>query len=675
MARKTTPPKAVKKPKPITPEASKEEQIPRLEVEGVDSTELVEQLNTWIGGSDSHWKGKDYKLDKVDKENEKLYLGRQVSDDDDGSDENLSLDNRIFSSIRTIVPYVTKRITQPEVYPSSNSDAAKKFAEDFEKVLHKKAELEKLKPKIKFALEDAIIRRRGYLKPRYDAATGNFCKIEYVPAESIIIDHNAKPYEEPRYFRQPLKKSVDDLLAMFPGMAKEIKSAFKIDQNSPRTKYTELHTINEDWAFMPIEGKMELLVCWNYNKQPLGVIKDPNWRDDLPNFLPHHMMPLIFLNVLNDGRSHIDKTSYVEQAKYSQMTIDKRGRQISKNAGLGSVGMPVVDVEAISDEQSQYLQYEEDTVLVLEVPEGKTIHDVFDKWQASPLSSEVYQDKEAAIEAVNNAFGASTINQGGESDNKTLGQDVLLRDQSQGRQQDIVDAIDNAMERLYLFIAQFMLVYGNEEELFKLVGENGQFDYIIMNTESLDTNAEIQVKSGTSMPIDNAQRRATADAASQRAMIDPLTYWEIMDEPNAEKYAKRVVEFTADPMALIKDADEQVFDRDAYVDIQIVKSGGQPPYREELPKQYFDYLNKFALSGATAPENPNLDQATKEALVAFINQQLVRGQQMLGIAETQLPTPEDVNAYNEQTDAANQQAAEAAKTSADQTKPQGVPVV
>jgi hypothetical protein len=90
-------------------------------------------------------------------------------------------------------------------------------------------------------------------------------------------------------------------------------------------------------------------------------------------------------------------------------------------------------------------------------------------------------------------------------------------------------------------MAQFLLVYGEEEELFRAVGENSEFDYIIMRSDDLDTNAEIRVKSGTSMPVDNPQRRATADKAASQLMIDPLTYWEIMDQPNAEKYAKRVM--------------------------------------------------------------------------------------------------------------------------------------
>lgn len=629
-----------------------------------DATQLVEMLDRRVNESKSHWDN-EFKLEKKTKKNEKAYLGvRAVTED---GEEEQSPDNRIFSSVRTIVPYVTSRITEPVVFPSSNSEASKRFAEDLEKALFIHADNEKLKAKVKFALEDAIIRRRGYLKPRYDAVTGNFCSIDYVPCESIVVDHKAKPYEEPRYFRHYLEKSVEDLLTMFPDMKAQIYEAFGCDENTPRAKLQEEYTINEDWTFVPDEEEgLDLIVCWNYKQMPLGAIKDPNWRYGQDNFLKHHMMPLVFFNVLSDGRTLIDKTSFVEQADTPQKTVDERSDQISKNAGLGNVGMPVVDSAAISDEQSQYLTYEEDTALVLDTGNsGKTINDVFTTWKANNLSPDVYKDKGDSIRAVDDAFGVNSITRGNESDNKTAAQDVLLRDQSFGRQQEIVDAIDNAMARLYPLVAQFLLVYGGqpddtggESELFEYTGENSEFDYVMINTEELDTKVKVRIKSGTSMPIDRPQRRATADKAAERGMIDPLTYWEIMDEANAQKYAKRLMEYKADPFAYLKETNDDVFNRDAFVDIQIIKQGGTPPFREDLPKDYFDYLNKYILSGNL--EAPDMDMAVKQTLSQFIDTQLARGQQMLGMAETQLPTKDEVNAANQQTDQLNQQDQDAA---------------
>lgn len=646
--------KTTRKPK-TTAEASK---IPTLTIAGMSGADFVEMVDTNIGTSKTHWDSKDYKLEKTTKENERWYYGRQVSDKDDefGGNDNIDLDNRIFSSIRTIVPFVTTRITEPEIYPSSSKQAAKKFAEDLEKALHIKADKEKVKMKVKFALEDAIVRRRGYLKPRYDAVTKNFCAIEYVPCESIIMDHKAKPGEEPRYYRHLLDKSVEDLCTMFPDMEAAIYAVFGLDKaTAPKSKLQESHQIHEDWTFVPGDNGLDLIVCWSYKKVPFGSIKDPNWNYDGVNFLDFHMMPLVFFNVINDGRSYIDKTSFVEQAKYQQRTIDKRSQQIGENAGLGNIGMPVVDTEAMAEDQAQFITFEPDQVLELTVPQGKNINDVFTTWKAGNLSADVYNSRTDAIEGVQNAFGASAIQQGNQSENNTLGQDELLRDQSMGRQQEIVDAIDTGMQRLYLLMAQFMLVYGDEQELFRFVGEDSQFDYIIMNTAELDTNAEIRVKAGTSMPIDNPQRRATANAAAGVGFIDPLTYWEIMDEPNSQKYAKRVVDWVASQQGngqpFMSDVQDEVFNRDAYVDIELIKQGAQPPYREDIDKDYFDYLNKYILSGNL--ESPNIAPDVAQAISQFINMQLARGQKMLGMAETQLPTPEDVNAHNDQVDQAN----------------------
>jgi hypothetical protein len=621
----------------------------------MDGDQLVDMLDRRVNEAKDFWE-KDYKLDHATKENEELYLGKQVSKNDDGTNsDDLQLDNRIFSSIRTIVPYVTTRITEPEVYPSSNSQAAKKFAEDLEKALFIHASNEKVKEKTKFALEDAIIRRRGYLKPRYDAVTRTFCTIEYVPAESIIVDHKAKPYEEPRFFRHVLDKSINDLLVMFPDMKEKIYEAFSCDENSSQAKLDECHKVNEDWALVPDEEEgLDLVVVWQYNKIFLGGMRDPNWRYGQKNFLDKHMMPLVFFNVLNDGRTMIDKTSFVEQSKYLQLNVDQRSRQISENAGLGNIGMPVVDSAALADDQAQYIAFEPDTVLELDVTNANknSVRDVFDVWKAGALPNFVYEDKLDSRNSIDNAFGTPNVFRGEQSSNNTAAQDVMIRDQAFGRQQEIVDAIDSAMSRLYLFIAQFLLVYGEDDELFKFVGENGEFDYVLLNTQELDTNTMIRVKSGTSMPIDRAQRRATADKAAQQGMIDPLSYWEIMDEGNADKYAKRFMQYTNDPQGFMKDTADEVFNRDAYVDIQLLKMGQEPPFRKDLPKEYFDYLNHFVLGGDL--EDPEIDPFTKQAISNFIDAQLARGQKMLGMMETQLPTPEEVTDANMMTDQMNQ---------------------
>lgn len=653
--------------------ASTQTALPKVSINGMDGDDLVAMLDRNIGLSKSYWDGEDYKLEQTTKENERWYYGRQISDQEDEyeDNDNLTLDNRIFSSIRTVVPYTTTRVTEPEVYPSSNSVAAKKFAEDFEKALHSKAQKEKTKKKLKSALEDAIVRRRGYMKPRYDAATKNWFKLEYVPCESVIVDHKAKPGEEPRYVRFLLDKSIEDLCLMFPEMKAAIYQLFQVDDSTAKETMQEPHVINEDWAFVKDEkGELDLIVCWNYKKTAMGAVKDPNWRYGKTNFLDNHMIPLIFVNVLNDGRTYIDKTSYVEQSKYLQKTIDNRSKQIGENAGLGNIGMPVVDSAALADDQAQYITYKPDQVLELDVTSAgkKSVDDVFTTWKAGTLSPDVYNDRTDAIAGVQNTFGASAVQQGNQTENNTLGQDELLRDQSMGRQQEIVDAIDEAMERTYQLEAQFLLVYGNEDELFKLAGENSEFDYIIMHTPDLDTNAEIGVKAGTSMPVDRAQRRATANSAAQIQMIDPLSYWEIMDEPNAQKIAKRLVDWTADPGSFLKDTQEEIFNRDAYVDLEMLKMGQQPPYRDDLDKEYFDYLNQFILSGDL--ENPKYAQVAP-AISQFIDTQLARGQKMLGMAETQLPSPQDVNAHNAQVDQANAANAAAMKgmPPAEQTAP------
>jgi hypothetical protein len=625
--------------------------------------------NQRIGESQSYWNGKEFGLKKAHEENQKYYHGQQIDEDD----LDRALDNRIFSAVRSILPYVTSRITEPEISPSDGEARARKFAEDLEAALLKHARKQKVRMKMKFAVQDAMIVRRGWLKLRYDAATHNFCAVEFCPAESVIVSHKAKAYEEPPILRHVLDKTVDDLLLMFPDNETKIKEIFHIDGTTGMEEYYKSREINEDWSFMTVDGVLDLFVTWSFRNQPLGMIQDPNWRYDDTNFLDSHMIPFIPVTILSDGRTIIDKTSFVEQAKYSQDTVDERTRQISKNAGIGATGMPVVDSRAMADDQAQFITFDPEQVLELDVKSTGVddINKAFTTWKADPLRPEVFQDKADAREAIDNAFGTSNLQRGQESDNKTLGQDVLLRDQTQGRQQEIIDAIDLSTERLYLLMSQMLLVYGSEEEIFKISGKNAEFDYVIMRSDSIDTEAEISVKGGSSLPIDRPQLRATAKQAAADKMIDPRSYWEIMDQPNAEKYASRLVKYGQDPTAIISDIAEEAFNRDADVDIETVIRGGSPPYRENLTPDYFDHLKRYAMSGCLDLENPNMAMEVKQALVQFINAQLARGVRMLGMAETQLPTPEDIQARNQEIAAGNEADAAAVAGAAKGMPPAG----
>jgi hypothetical protein len=435
--------------------------------------EFVELADTRINESIGFWNKGDYKLKDVDKENLKYYLGNQANNEGDIDDK--ALDNRIFSSIRSILPYVTAQITEPEVGPSDNNPEAIQFSQDLARALHKHAKKQKVRLKLKFAVQDAIIMRRGYLKVRYDGPTNNFCHVDYVPAESIIVDHKAKPYEEPRYFRQKLDKTVDDLLLMFPENEAKIKQVFKIDNNTPPSAYYKSYEVNEDWCMHSIDGELDLYVVWSYNKKPLGMIKDPNWNYEGDNFLDSHTMPLIPVNLLSDGRTMIDKTSFVEQAKYSQEVIDNRTRQISKNAGVGTTGMPVVDSRVMGDDQAQFITFDPDQVLELDLESAGVddINKAFTTWKSDGLPAEVFADKSDARQAVDNTFGTNYIMRGETPQHRTTAsQDILLRDQAQGRQREIIDAIDSACERLYLLMAQFLLVYGDQQTLFRVAGQN-----------------------------------------------------------------------------------------------------------------------------------------------------------------------------------------------------------
>ena len=139
-------------------------------------------------------------LKSVREENNKQYLAKYIEDQlIDERYEEVFVDNRQFTSIRTIVPFLTARITAPEVTPANGEDLSIQFAHDFEEALQKHAEKQKARAKVRLAVQDVLRGERvGILKWRYDAGL-NTCVLEHVKPESVRIGKRARMFEEPDY--------------------------------------------------------------------------------------------------------------------------------------------------------------------------------------------------------------------------------------------------------------------------------------------------------------------------------------------------------------------------------------------------------------------------------------------------------------------------------------------
>jgi hypothetical protein len=560
----------------------------------MDDVSLSSMVNRRAKEAEDHY-NKEMSLKSVREQNNKMYLGDYVKEKlIDKRYEDIYIDNRQFTSVRTIVPFLTARITQPEVVPANNDDISTYFARDFEKGLARHAQKRYARAKIRMAIEDLLRGERvGILKWVYDAKLDTV-ELKHCKPGSVIIGKRSAQFEEPDFIRHKQKRTVGDLIKQFPHKEAQILELFEVERKVASQLEKE-QEINEDWIWVDVNGKSELIVCWSHQNFIFEKMVNPNWKQGGRNMIESPMVPFVFFNFLNDGSGYIDNTSYIEQAGYLQKNYNKRGQTIADNAKYAGIGVPIFAKGSISAKDVAKVQFSPIQRILLK---GEDMGKAFTTWQSSPLPQFIVEDKYDDRNSIDNIWGTPNVFRGEQSKNNTLGQDVLVRDQAEGRMGDPIDSIDDSMERFFQIEAQMMYVYFDEDHYYKYAGKAGKFISVTINQKRLGENLgiEIGVVSGTSLPIDRASKKATIMELAKMNKIGTLTMYKelgIFDDPE-QAFAEFVKEQT-DAAGLVAEEESRIFDRDAQEDLSVVIGGKIPEERDDLPDSYLAYLNEYLL--------------------------------------------------------------------------------
>lgn len=605
----------------------------------LDDQVLMNMIERKVNAARGFWQT-NFNLDSVREDNLKYYLGTYQDEElEDPDTDRRYYDPRIFSAIRTQLPFVTARITQPEVYPSSNKRRSVVFASEFEMALKGHAEKVYSREKVRLAAQDNLKGERvGLLKWRYDILKDDIL-LEHVDPRRVVISPDAKLYEEPPFLQEEVDMTVEQICKMFPEKEEKLFRALSIEKGTLSQLEKQL-PVKETWMYLPDENyEPYLYVCYSWNKIMLGKDEDPNWRKGKPNVLDHQMIPYMFINFLNDGKHLIDHTSFIEQAKYLQRTQDKRGSTIAQNAEYGGIGVPVFGSDAITQTDAAKVKFSPEQRIIL----SQQVQGNFDVWRAGDMPNFVIEDKFDARNEIDNTFGTPNIFRGEQSNNNTATQDVLIRNQAENRQQELIDAIDAMMERFYQLLAQLMYRYFDSEHYYPYIGENGDFAVAMVKQTDIDTGISIRVKAGTSLPIDREQQRAAIMELAKLNLVDPYTLYKLYGFDDPEIMTDRLLMYSSAPDKYLQDIRGEETSREAEVDLKIALSGKTPEEREDIDPAYIEHLNKFLLTS----EYEQLSDAKQVLVSDFIKLRMSQAQKKLDKLQNQLPNPQDVIQFNQ----------------------------
>jgi hypothetical protein len=557
-----------------------------------------------------YWNQAPWKLQDTDTQNVSYFFGDQSDGNSYIMDQSSAYkDNRLFTGVRAILSYATGQLAKPELTPSKPDDINLKAARDLQMALYQHSMDEKVDLKVKATVLNLIIRKRGFLKLRYDPNAGTDGEVitEVVNPEDIIIDRNAKYLDNPNVIYHRLRCSVDELVRRFPDKEDDIRRIYGIKQGR-YTQMSRLVTYWEAW-FTYIDGDKEKEgVAWFLADGELILDKmpNPNWiytgndkKDKQRNLVSCPPKPFVPFNYMNMGESYIDETSLFEQAKPQQEIINRRGRQIMDNADFVN-GRWVASKDAFNEEDAQKLINKGPKTVAL--AKGQDISRSLVNVGAQEMSTYAVNTLYDARSEVDNILGTPAQFRGAQPQTSdTATRDLMVKNQAGALQDDLVLAVANAMETYYKLKLQLMNVNYNEDHWFTCKGGDGKYIFIMLNGKNIDSNVKIGVQTDSTLPLDKQAIRSTAmQLWTAGNAIDYLTFMEDLGLPDPQIRTERYFKSQMDPQGYLKSIELSQINTDAESDIQLILLGREPEERDHYSVDYLNYFNNFVASNRFA---------------------------------------------------------------------------
>jgi len=523
--------------------------------------------------NENYWKGKQFQQPKLDKTRPLV-------------------DNVIFESVETYLPQVTRRNPEPMVVLARKEEQSKEnlqFATEIQKELGELADELVLRLKLKKVARHWAISLLGVAKVGWDL-NKDIPTIKILRPSKIILDPKATIDEDGysgSYRGEHRKLPASDLISLLeevggePGAIEAIQKLAK-DSSGKESSGTEIGFI-EWWT--------DQYMCWTLgNEAVLLKKKNPHWNYDTQKELPYTdqgtpqldaegkpMMetipgvnhfpvpksPYIFLSVFNLGKQPVDETSLIGQNLSGQDLVNKRYKQIDRNADSMNGGM------VVSGERSGLTQQQAKGVTealrkggTVWIPTG-AVGDAVTRMSAPGLPADVYNQLVDTRARIRDIFGTRGSSAAGLTSEKTV------RGKFQNREMDIdrigggfSEYLEQFVDEVYNWFVQLLYVY-NEEYAGKP-----------------HPKVKVSVKEGSLLPKDTASLASQAADLAVAGQMSLVDLYKKLDYPNPEEMAAN--------MWLQTNAPEILFANDPRVQ-QVIQARQNANTQEKPPSESMSF--------------------------------------------------------------------------------------
>jgi hypothetical protein len=540
------------------------DKMPELTLDMPDE-DILKLTAKWKKGWDDSSAKQDWK--KQGEENEKYWLGKHHQGPADDKDRPM-VDNLIFESLETYLPQATRRNPEPIVSLDA-SEKAEDGTEDpvktryVSKIKGKLADIadkKKLRLKLKRGARHWSIYLLGVAKFGWDLDQ-NMPAVRIIRPTKIILDPEATIDEDGYsgdYIGEYRKLSADKILKIIGVQEDQTNPEDgKVTQKGNGDAVNKINeTVKENTAtsLQFIEWWTAEYVCWEFDKTILFKKKNPHWNydqqqpgqptsqvddygvetqtpgepQDIPgiNHFTIPKMPYEFLTVFNLGDQPMDKTSLIGQNLANQDLINKRNKQIDKNADRMNGGMVVsLERSGLTSTQAKGVSEAIRKGGVVVIPAGSP-KEAIDTYQTPALPPDVFGQLNDTRARLRDIFGVKGSSQAGLQGEDTVRGKIISRGLDTDRiGGGVTEYLEQFADDIYNWCVQLLYVY---DDAFQFLGGG------------VPPKIVVSVKEGSLLPKDSMTIANQALELAKMNKISNLDLYKILEYPNPEELAANV---------------------------------------------------------------------------------------------------------------------------------------
>lgn len=481
-------------------------------------------------------------IEEVQNTNYDYWLGKQTKQTiEDMLDANRTItDNEIFIGLETFLPIATRANPEP-VVAVDQAMGDQTLSDLVRNTLYYQADRQRLRMLLKGTTRDWGLFKIGCLKLRWDNVENDIAT-EVINPRRMIWDRNGYVREggifTGDYIGEVKTLQAGDLIKLFPA-SKALILSKSGGKKGTKIQIEEWWYKNKEYFFVLDEtvlGKYKNHL-WNYDG------KDPLTGQPIVgrNHLSQPMSPYIFLSVYSTRTQPHDDTTPVQQALSVQDVINRRYRQIDKNAESTNNGIVVNG--NLNSEQAALAAEAVRKGGAIRIPDKNVdVRTAVMRLPAPPLAATVYENLKDSREVLSQLLGVSGSTPQSINEEDSVRGKILVNQLDASRiGGGVTEFIEQVADTWYNMCLQIMYVYYDVPHFAKAIGEYGAQELIQLKNTDLVGKIMVTVKEGSMVPKDPLTLRNQAVDLWSANGIDPISLGKALEMPDPYEYAKNLL--------------------------------------------------------------------------------------------------------------------------------------